>query len=114
MRTSFITMVALLLVGCARSPQGALLTAEQAKTLAMRLANDEAFTVYHCQPFRDGRAARFVEGHWVWTDCRGVGYEDMEVRVELARDGLSNRVELRLLDNANQLGPPLPGGNLRR
>jgi hypothetical protein len=38
------------------------LTAEQAKTVAMRLANDKASTLYHCQPFRDGQPARFVAG----------------------------------------------------
>lgn len=107
-RTSFVIGFALLLVGCARSPQNAVLTAEQAQTLAMRLANDKALTAYHCQPFRDGQPARFMEGHWVWTDSRGVGTGDVEARVELAPDGSSNSVDLKLLDSANRQGPSVP------
>jgi PBP1b-binding outer membrane lipoprotein LpoB len=49
MRMSFIIILTLLLVGCPSTRQSASPTAEQAKTVAMRLANDKAFTVYHCQ-----------------------------------------------------------------
>jgi uncharacterized protein YcfL len=49
MKTSFIIIFTLLLVGCASTRQSASLTAEQAKTVAMRLANDKAFTLYHCE-----------------------------------------------------------------
>ena len=101
MKISAVIICAFLLVGCASSPQSASLTAEQAKTLAMRLANDKAATVYHCQPFRDGQPAHFVAGHWVWTDLQGFGRGDIQATVELAADGSTHTVDLKLLDNAN-------------
>ncbi|MGO8931630.1 MAG: hypothetical protein ACLQU3_32655 [Limisphaerales bacterium] len=46
MKTAFIVIFTLLLVGCASTRQTASLTAEQANTVALRLANDKAFTLY--------------------------------------------------------------------
>jgi len=78
------------------------LTAERAKTVAMRLANDKAFTLYHCQPFRDGQPARFVAGQWVWIDLQGFGHGDIQATVQLAANGSTNSVDLKLLDSQNQ------------
>jgi uncharacterized protein YcfL len=100
MKTSFIIIFAILLVGCASTQPGASLTAEQAKTVAMRLANDKAFTLYHCQPFRDGQPARLVAGHWVWVDQQGFGLGDIQATVELAADGSTHSVDLKLLVSA--------------
>jgi hypothetical protein len=86
--------------------KSASLTAEQAKTVAMRLANDKAFRLYHCQPFRDGQPARFVAGQWVWVDQRGFGQGDIQATVELAADGSTNSVDLKLLDSRNLLPSP--------
>jgi len=69
----------------------------------MRLANDKAFTLYHCQPFRDGQPARFVSGHWVWVTQQGFGHSDFQATVELATDGSTNNVDLQLFDSQNQL-----------
>jgi len=82
--------------------KSASLTAEQAKTVAMRLANDKAFTLYHRQPFRDGQPARFVAGQWVWVDLQGLGHGDIQATVQLAADGSTNSVDLKLLDSQNQ------------
>jgi hypothetical protein len=49
MKTSFIIIFTLLLVGGTSTRQSASLTTEQAKTVSMRLATDKAFTLYHCQ-----------------------------------------------------------------
>lgn len=103
MRTSCVIILALLLAGCASSPPGAGLTAEEAKALAMQFANEKAFRLYRVQPFRDGQAARFKAGRWVWTDRRGVGHEDMQVTVELAADGSTNRVDLNVFDSMNRV-----------
>jgi hypothetical protein len=106
MRASFIVGFALLLVGCNTSTrQGASLTAEQAKTVAMRLANDKASTLYHCQPFRDGQPAQFVAGHWLWVARQGFGHGDIEATVELAANGSTNNVDLQLFDSQNQRLP---------
>jgi hypothetical protein len=78
------------------------LTAERAKTVAMRLANDKAFTLYHCQPFPDGQPARFVAGQWLWIDLQGFGHGDIQATVQLAADGSTNSVDLKLLDSQNQ------------
>lgn len=99
MKTTFVTIFALLLVGCASPRQNEVLTAEQAKTVAMRLANDKAFTLYHCQPFRDSRPARFVAGHWIWVELQGFGISDIQATVELAADGSTHNVNLQLLNS---------------
>jgi len=94
MKPSLIVGLGLFLVGCTSTQPGASLTADQAKTLAMRLANDKASAIYHRQPFHDGQPATFASGHWVWT-ARGSG--DVEAKVELAADGSTNSVALYLL-----------------
>ena len=95
-----------LIVSCVSTQRSALLTAKQAKIVALRLANDTASKIYHCQPFRDGEPVRFVAGHyWVWTDLRGYGKVDFQVTVELAADGSTNSVEIKLLDSQRVSGP---------
>jgi hypothetical protein len=96
MKSSCVIIFTLLLVGCAGTRQSASLTAEQAKTVAMRLANERAFTFYHCKPFRDDQPARLVAGHWVWTDRQGYGHGDIQATVEIAADGSTNNVDLQL------------------
>ena len=82
--------------------KSASLTAEQAKTVAMRLANDEASRLYHCEPFRDGQPARFVAGQWVWVDMQGFGHGDIQATVKLTEDGSTISVGLQLLDSRNR------------
>ena len=84
------------LVGCTSSQPRASLTTEQATTLAMRLANDKASTVYHQQPFHDGQPASFEAGRWVWRQLRP---GDFDATVELAADGSTNKVVVNLLSN---------------
>ena len=99
MKTSCIIIFTLLLVGCASTRQSASLTAAQAKSVAMRLANDKASILYHCQPFRDGQPARFVAGHWVWMGRQGYGHDDFQATVEIAANGSTNSVDVQLLDS---------------
>ena len=100
-KTSCVIIFALLLVGCASTRQNAALTAEQAKTVAMRLANDKAFTLYHCQPFRDSQPAQFVAGKWIWVEQQGFGNSDIQATVELAADGSTHNVNLQVLNSQN-------------
>jgi uncharacterized protein YcfL len=102
MKISVIAVFALLLIGCESSRQSASLTPEQAKAMAIRLANDKAATLYHSQPFQDGQPARLVAGRWVWTDTRGFGLADIQATVELAADGSTNHVDLQLLSSQNR------------
>jgi hypothetical protein len=95
---SFIVMT-LLLVGCTSTRPSASLTAEQAKAAAMRLANDQAFTLYHCRPFHDGQPAQFVAGHWLWVEQQGFGHGDIQATVELAIDDSSHKVEVQVFDS---------------
>jgi uncharacterized protein YcfL len=99
LKTSIIFVFALLLVGCASTQQIASLTAEQAKTVAIRLANEKASTLYHNQPFQNGQPAQFVEGRWVWVTQQGFGLGDIQATVELAADGSTNNVDLQLFDS---------------
>jgi hypothetical protein len=99
MKIPCIIFSSFLLAGCSGSHPGSSLTAEQARTRALQLANDKASADFHCQPFHDGQPAQFVAGYWVWTDRAGYGEGDFEARVELAPDGSAHKVELQLLDN---------------
>jgi hypothetical protein len=94
MKTSRIILFALLLVGCTSTHQTVSLTADQAKAVAIRLANEKAAVTYHSQPFHDGQPPSFVAGHWVW---RHLGTGDIEATVELAADGSTNSVALNQL-----------------
>jgi hypothetical protein len=91
MKTSGIIFIALLLVGCISTCQTASLTADQAKAVAIRLANEKAAATYHRQPFHDGQPPSFVAGHWIW---RQLVTGDIEATVELAADGSTNSVAL--------------------
>jgi hypothetical protein len=101
MKIASIIGVTLLLVGCTSTRPSASLTAEQAKIAAMRLANDQAFTLYHCRPFHDGKPAQFVAGHWLWVERQGFEYSDIQATVELAADDLSHKVEVQVFDSQN-------------
>jgi hypothetical protein len=105
MKTSCIVAFTLFLVGCETSTRpSALLTAEQAQRISVQLANDKASTLYHCQPFGSGQPAHFAQGRWVWADRQGYGNGDIEAAVELAANGSTNDVDLKLLDSRQLLG----------
>lgn len=62
MKISVLVVFSFLLVGCESSRQSTSLTSEQAKAVAVRLANQKADALYRFQPFQDGQPARFREG----------------------------------------------------
>jgi hypothetical protein len=100
MKTFYIAALALLLVGCNTTPQrNAPLTAEQVRILALHLANEKASVLYNCQPFQSGQPARLVQGQWVWTNRQGYGHSDIEATVEIAPDGSTHTVDLKLLNS---------------
>ena len=104
MRILHLVVFMFFLAGCSTGMrQGTTLTADQADALALQLANDKALTIYHCQPFGDARTARFVQGHWVWSERQGFGHCDLEATVKLAPDGSTNAVDVKLLDNQNRV-----------
>ena len=110
MKTSLILVLAFIFVGCESSRQSASLTADQAKALVMRLANDKVATLYHSQPFVAGQPAQFVAGHWLWVARQGFGHGDIQATVELALDGSTNKVDLQLFDSQEPSRyPVLPG-----
>jgi hypothetical protein len=93
--------LAFILVGCESSRRSASLTTEQATTIAMRLANDKASTLFQHQPFVAGQPAQFVAGHWLWVARQGFGHSDIQATVELAADGTTNHVDIQLSDSQN-------------
>jgi hypothetical protein len=101
MKTSLVIILAVVLVGCESSRQSASLTIEQATTIAVRLANDKASTLYQRQPFVAGQPAQIAAGHWLWEVRQGFGSGDIQARVELAMDGSTNHVDLQLFDSKN-------------
>src|ERR1017187_8589200 len=102
MKTSLVVVLAFILVGCESSRQSASLTTEQATTIAIRLANDKASTLYQHQPFVAGQPAQFMAGHWLWVARQGFGRGDIQATVELAADGSTNSVSLQLFDSRNR------------
>src|SRR5690349_20670080 len=91
-----------LAAGCrtGRSP-GPSLTAAQAGAQMAQLANVKSFALYQRQPFLTNQPACYVRDHWVWISRQGAGHCDLEARVELASDGATNAVDVKLLDNQN-------------
>lgn len=99
MKTSLLVIFTALLIGCQSSRPGAPLSAGQAGKLAVQLANESAFTLYHCQPFVTGQPAQLTGGHWRWSERQGFGHGDIHATVELAANGSTNKVSLQLLTN---------------
>lgn len=99
MKTSLILVLAFILVSCTRSQQSTSLTAEQATTTAVRLANDKASTLYKQEPFVVGQPAQFVAGRWLWVARQGFGRSDIQATVELAADGSTNSVDVQLFNS---------------
>ncbi len=100
MKPSHFLPLALVLVGCSSTgPHLTALTADQARTLARQLANEQARALYGAQPFWDGGPARLVQGRWVWSDRRGSGLGDLQATVSLTADGAPHAVEVMLLDS---------------
>jgi hypothetical protein len=107
MKTPLIAISVLLLAGCESSRTKTHLTAEQAATLSVQLANDKAEAVYHRRPFENKQPPQFQNGRWLWTGSRGLGTLDFQATVELAVNGSTNKVDVRLTDDALH---PLRGG----
>lgn len=101
MKTSLIAVFALLLVGCESSKTNTPITSEQAAALSAQLANDKADSLYHRRPFQNNHPAQFEDGRWVWTDGHGAGTLDIQATVELAANGSTNSVDVKVLDSAN-------------
>jgi hypothetical protein len=99
MKIASVITLAFLLAGCVSSRRSALLSAEQATTQAIRLANDKAFTLYSTRPFQQGQSAQFVARHWIWSDRRGFGHGDIQASVVLAADGTLQKVDVTFLDS---------------
>jgi hypothetical protein len=106
MRAPYVIIFVLLLFGCKSSERNAQLTATQAQELALRLANDKADGLFHHRPFQNDQPASFVEGRWIWTDSHGVGLTDLRATVELAANGSTNSVDVKIFDDA--LRPRIP------
>jgi hypothetical protein len=106
MKISPIILGAFLLAGCASYHPGARLPAEQARMIAMQLANVKAYALYHCQPFVDDQPAHFTSGHWTWGQLKGYGHGDLLATVELAADGSTNSVDVQLLASRTSPLPP--------
>jgi len=100
MRARHFLPLALVLAGCSStgSHRSTTLTADQARTLARQLANEQARSLYGSEPFWNGAPARFVQGRWVWNDGRGYGLGDIRATVSFAADGTSRSVDVMLLD----------------
>jgi hypothetical protein len=94
-----LILFALLLSGCSSLPHTGNLSVEQATSLAVKLANEQAQAIYHFQPFRDGPSAVFVQGQWFWSDLKAQGQLDVEGSVRFPADGANPSVRVILLDN---------------
>jgi hypothetical protein len=112
MKTLLLAISALLLAGCESSRTNTTVTAEQAGALCVQLANDKADAVYHRRPFENKQTAQFEDGRWVWTGSQGVGILDYQATVELAANGSTNNVDVRLTDDALHAQTIVPNNGL--
>lgn len=112
MKTLLVAISALLLTACESSRTHSNLTAEQAAALCVQLANDKAEAAYHRRPFENKLPANFQDGRWLWSGIEGIGLLDYHAKVELAADGSTNRVEIRLTDDALHPRTIVPNGGL--
>jgi len=117
MKTLSIAISVLLLAGCESSrTNNTRITAEQAASQCVQLANDKADTTFHRRPFENKLPAQFEDGRWVWNGSQGVGTLDYQAKVQLAADGSTNSVDVQLTDDAlhalsvvpNNGAPPAP------
>ena len=103
MKKSHILILMLFLIGCSSSRQSVplaterrapLLSEDQAKSLARKLAREKGFDITHYgHGYSEG--IHFVSGRWVWsgfTDTPHGHYDS--ATVELAADGSTNSVVL--------------------
>ena len=88
-----------MLVGCSTAPKNSALTAEEARSLAQQLANQEAQRLYICQPFINPPPAKFVNGHWTWHCLQSCGQGDLDATVEFAANGADPKVSVSQLDS---------------
>jgi len=86
--------------GCAtKTKQIPPLTSNQAKIIAVQLANDEARKSYNCQPFKNDQPIVFRDNKWLWSSIVACGHCDVEAEIEIAASGTTNHILLQLLDN---------------
>jgi hypothetical protein len=95
MSARYSILLALVVAGCHTAPvHTEALTAAQAGVLALKLANDQARRLYHCEPFAEGPPATLIEGRWVWHARHGLGTTDMDATVSFAADGANPDVNV--------------------
>jgi hypothetical protein len=107
MKLAFVGVLAFIFVGCEGSRQSTPLTAEQATTYAMRLANDKAYTLFQHRPFVASQPAQFLAGHWLWVARQESERGDIDATVKLAADGSTNSVDLQFLNSHIEPSPRL-------
>ena len=76
----------------------ATLSAEEARSLARRIANEKAKELYGCEPFTDWALASLDETGWFWSSRRARGHGDLEATVHFSADGSKESVDVFLLD----------------
>jgi beta-lactamase regulating signal transducer with metallopeptidase domain len=89
-----------------RGGQASILTRDEARVLAERLANEKAQALYNCQPFRNGPQAQFVRDHWTWHRLQAQGEGDIEATVEFAADGAEPKVTVVRLESVPSMRIP--------
>ena len=104
MKMKHLATLLVILAGCSTTAtHTGKLTADEAGSLALRLANEQAQTLYNCQPFHNASPARFLQGHWSWYQSKGLGLGDIEATVEFGPDGTEPIVTVARLDSLPKL-----------
>lgn len=97
MKTAMVFLFAFVFIGCGNPPKKAALTAEEAKTLAAKLAYEKAIETYHYNMFNTNFCpeAHLANGRWIWRNAGGHGAGAYYAVVELALDGSTNSVSVK-------------------
>jgi hypothetical protein len=98
MKANLMAVSLVLLAGCQSSLTNRPITAGDAQSTCVQLANEKADSMYHRRPFQSRRPARFEQGRWIWTDTQGAGSLDFAATVLLAANGSTNSVDVKMLD----------------
>jgi hypothetical protein len=75
------------------------LSAQEAKDLALHLANKESLAKFKIEPFQDGRDATLENGRWTWGGLSAVGKVDISADVSFDAYGNNPLTKIWLMSS---------------
>jgi hypothetical protein len=73
------------------------LSSNEARALALHLANRESQVKFKLEPFQDQTHTRFEDGRWLWSGSSGVGNADLRAEVSFDAYGRNPKTKLWIM-----------------